>query len=67
MSETLGERLKYSLKIRRISQKRFSAWLEISEAEMSRIINDKQQPKADMIVEICRKLGISSDWLLGLM
>lgn len=65
--KTLGDRLRWSLKLRHFSQHEFAEMLEISESAMSKIINDKQQPNARMIVTICRKLGISSDWLLGLM
>jgi len=65
--KTLGDRLKYCLEKRGMSQREFAARINTTEATVSRWIYGTRQPKADAIVVICQKLGISSDWLLGLM
>ena len=67
MPETLGERLKFALKIRKIKQKDFAKVIGVHEVSMCRYINDKEKPSADIIVKICLALGISADWLLGLL
>jgi len=64
---TLGDRLKYSLEIRHIQQRDFAKRLGITEATMSRYINDQRLPRADTIVDICNELGVSADWLLGMI
>ena len=65
--KTIGDRLKISLKLRGISQAEFAKRLNITQTTMNRYIKGSRQPKADTIVEICTELGISSDWLLGLL
>ena len=67
MYKSLGTRLKHALDIRCISQKDFAKRIGVTECTISRYVNDERLPKADMVVVICRNLGISSDWLLGLM
>lgn len=64
---TFGDRLKYSLEIRNIKQREFAEKIKTTEVTISRYINNTRQPKADMIVRICNTLGISSDWLLGMI
>lgn len=64
---TLGDRLKYSLELRNMTQIEFAKKIGITEAKMSRWVNNKLKPNADMIIVICRELGISSDWLLGIL
>ena len=64
--ETIGDRLKYSLNIRKLTQKEFAQRINITESAMSRYISDERVPRADTIVSICRSLGVSADWLLGM-
>ncbi len=65
--KTLGDRLKLSLKIRKMTQKEFAERLDMTEPTISRYIKGTRQPNADTIVAICRVLGISADWLLGMI
>jgi transcriptional regulator with XRE-family HTH domain len=67
MNQTLGDRLKYALEIRNMKQCDFAKKIGLTEVTMSRYINGTRKPKADTIVIICRTLGISSDWLLGML
>lgn len=64
--ETIGDRLKYSLKIRKLTQKEFAQRTNITESAMSRYISGERVPRADTLVSICRSLGVSADWLLGM-
>ena len=64
---TIGERLKYSLEVRGISQKEFSKMIGVSDATVSKLIHGHRVFDAEIIVLICRTLGISSDWLLGMV
>lgn len=64
--ETIGDRLKYSLKIRKLTQKEFAQRTNITESAMSRYISGERVPRADTLVSICRELGVSADWLLGM-
>ena len=65
--QTIGGRLKYAIKMRNLKQTEFAKQIAIADGTLSRFITDKRKPDADMIVLICKKLQISSDWLLGLM
>jgi len=65
--KSIGDRIKYSLDIRKMSQKEFAKRLKITEATLSRYINGTRLPKADMIIDICNELGVSADWLLGML
>lgn len=67
INQTIGDRLKYSLKIRNMKQKEFAEKIGVTEVTISRYINNERQPNADMIILICRALGVSSDWLLGML
>lgn len=52
---------------RGMSQKDLADLLNVTEVTVSRWINGTRQPKADYIVVICLRLGISADWLLGML
>ena len=67
MNKTLGERLKYALDIRHIKQVDFARSVGITPATLNRYIKDERQPNAEYIIIICKSLGISSDWLLGIL
>lgn len=66
MHQTLGKRLEYALNSKGIKQCDFADKIGITEVTLSRYINGTRMPRADNIVLICRSLGISSDWLLGI-
>ena len=67
MSETLGERLKYSLKIRNMKQKEFAERIGVTAVTLNRYIKGTRVPNAYTIADMCRELGVSSDWMLGLL
>lgn len=63
----LGARIKMARGARHLSQKNLSDLTGIAQPQLSQIeLGSTQAPKADKIVEICRALGVSADWLLGL-
>jgi DNA-binding Xre family transcriptional regulator len=62
----LNERLSLILKQRRIRQKTLSEKTGISEPAISAYCNGVRKPRADHIVIICKTIGISADWLLGM-
>ena len=65
--QSLGDRLRYALDIRNIKHKDFASRIGITNITLSRYINGTRVPNAYMIRDICRELGISSDWLLGML
>lgn len=65
--KTIGDRLKYSLELRNMTQKELADKIGVTEISMSRYVNSTREPRADKVILICRTLGISSDWLLGLL
>ena len=62
--ETFGDRLE-SLRGRE-SQKEFARKLGIPLTSYTNWISGTSSPKMEYIIVLCTKLGISSDWLLGL-
>ena len=64
--KTTGDRLKYILEERKITQREFAKQIGVTEVSLCRYVRGERQLKADMIIEICLALGLSSDWLLGL-
>lgn len=65
--QTIGDRIRYSLDIRGMKQREFAKKIGITETSLSRYIYDQRIPRADLIVVMCQTLGVSSDWLLGLI
>lgn len=48
------------------TQRDFARSLEIPLTTYTNWINGVSSPKAEAIISICSKLGVSADWLLGL-
>lgn len=65
--KTLGDRIRYSLEIRDMKQKELAKLIGLSEVTLSRYVNNEREPRVKSIVAICKALGISADWLLGMM
>lgn len=65
--QTIGERLRHCLQDRNMSQKEFAEKIGVMQSTINKYVNDKQMPRADIIQEMCRVLGISADWLLGMI
>lgn len=60
----VGERTKVVRKKKNISQEELAEMIGISPVHLSRIENGHVMPKIDILVELCTKLEISSDFLL---
>ena len=65
--QTLGDRLKYSLEIRNMKQTEFAEKIGVTATTVHRYINDERIPNADAVIQMCRVLGVSADWLLGML
>ena len=62
---TIGEKIKFALEMRGMSQKELANKARLTEVTISRYINDLRTPKASHIKTLCRALYVSADWLLG--
>lgn len=60
----LGERLES--KRGNATQRQFAKLLDIPLTSYTNWINGPSSPKMEHIIKICTRLGVSSDWLLGL-
>ena len=49
-----------------ITQKEYAKWLGVPHTTYTNWINGVSSPKAEAIIDICLKLNVSADWLLGL-
>ena len=61
-----GLRLHLVLDKHNMSQKEFADLVNVTEMTASKWVNGQSQPRIDYLVVICRRLGVSADWLLGL-
>ena len=66
MTDTLGNRISKILKAKGMSQKSLAYAIGITEATMSRYVNDERTPNAEVIVKIAKLLHTTTDDLLGL-
>lgn len=48
------------------AQRRLAEATDISESELSRFKLERQEPRASHIEALCRAMGCSANWLLGL-
>lgn len=64
--KTIGIHLKEIREEHGLSQVAFSATIGVSPATYNAYETDKQNPRSDTIVEICKKYNVSADWLLCL-
>lgn len=66
LSEVFVTRMRVAMDERSVTQKELAKSIGLTEAGVSRIMKGARLPRATSIVGICRTLGVSSDWLLGL-
>ena len=66
MRETLGNRMSKKLKEYGISQRLLATLTHTTEVSVSRYVNDKRIPKADVLYRIACALHTTTDYLLGL-
>lgn len=64
--DTFGERLNRLLYEQKLSQVELDRRTGIGRANISRYVCNKQMPTVDSLISICKTLGVSADWLLGL-
>ena len=63
---TIGERIVKELHDKDMTQRELAAKIGISEVSISRYVNEGRQPRAGILGEIAKALGVSADTLLGL-
>jgi transcriptional regulator with XRE-family HTH domain len=67
MSETtLGMRLEQALADRGMQHQTLAKNIGVTITTMSRYIHDNRVPETPILIDICKHLHISVDWLLGL-
>lgn len=62
-----GERLSETLKAKGINQKDFAKKIGFAQQTVNGWCSGNHEPSLSVIVLICKELGESSDWLLGLV
>lgn len=66
MSAELGRRIYEGIKRSRMTQRELANRIFVAEASMSRYIRGERVPKPDVLADIARELGTSTDYLLGM-
>lgn len=66
INKEVGERLKESRKIKKLTQKQVADLLRMTQQQYSRFENGVFQLNYEQIIFLCKLLDISSDYLLGL-
>jgi transcriptional regulator with XRE-family HTH domain len=64
--QQLGQRLQEARKLSNITQKAMADFLNMTEQGYQLYEYGKRAPSYINLVKICRHLGITSDWLLGI-
>lgn len=65
MEDNFGGRLSYVMNIRNMRQKELAKAANVTEATVSRYVNNKRSPDIDFIRAIVQILNVSADYLLG--
>jgi len=66
MKDKFKDRLSEAIKHSRKQQKQIALECRISEARLSAYVRGVNLPPIDVLVDLCKTLNITSDWLLGL-
>lgn len=66
MKTTMGQRLKKALDERGMMQKDLAVKAGVNEMAISRYVHETRIPQTLILIDICKALDISADWLLGL-
>lgn len=64
--EGFGKRLKRAIDANNITQAILSRRTGIAEATITQYVHERACPRADYIIILCKELGVTSDWLLGI-
>ena len=62
---TIGERINMLCEEKDIKQKELAEIIGVTEATMSRYINDKRTPKGEFAAKMASALGVSTDYIMG--
>lgn len=65
MEDNFGGRLSYVMGLRGIRQKELARAADVTEATVSRYVNNKRSPDMEFIRSAVSILGVSADYLLG--
>lgn len=63
----IGDKLKTVLFYHNMTQRELAQKIGVTEATMCRYCKNERDPKSETIIDICRTLNVSADWLLGLI
>ncbi len=63
---TIGERINALCEEKDIKQKELAEAIGVTEATMSRYINDKRTPKGESAAKMATILGVTTEYLLGI-
>ncbi len=65
MDNSFGKRLSYVMNMKNMRQKELAKAADVTEATVSRYVNNKRSPDIDFIRAIVPLLNVSADFLLG--
>ena len=65
MENNFGERLAHAMELRGMRQKELAKATGVTEATVSRYVNEKRRPDIDFIRDVVKVLRVSADYLLG--
>ena len=63
--EGIGERIAALMKEEKLSQKELAVMAGVTEAALSRYINNERQPKVEILANIATALKTTSDYLIN--
>jgi transcriptional regulator with XRE-family HTH domain len=66
INELIGERISQARTRRGWNQSELARRLDKPRQHLSQVEQGKQQPRAELLIEIATVLGVSTDYLLGL-
>ncbi len=64
--DSFGQRLKAALNSRQMMQKELAEKIGVSEVVISRYVHGGRIVSVPILIEICKALNVSADYLLGL-
>ena len=65
MEDNFGGRLSYAMSLRGMRQKELARAADVTEATVSRYVNNKRSPDIEFIRTVVSVLDVSADYLLG--
>src|SRR5690554_1553930 len=64
--ENISRKIKYALNNKKITQKELAKKIDVTQATLSRNLNEIHSMRADILAKIDEELNLSVDYLLGL-